>query len=270
MNFNDFETSRAVYTTTNYSLFKKLLGNRDVSPERIAKIRKSIEQRGYISSPITVNENLEIIDGQGRAEALQQLSMPVEFVVQEGLTIEDCVAMNINSTNWSTVDYIRSYAERGNEDYIQLEGIIQSFQLPLTVVLAAIRGNVGNGASNGIVKSGRFHAERWQYDTSRSKLAYLERVGKHCKKSKVLLAFLFCMQVKGCDKDRLLEVAEGHSKDIEKRAKVEDICEAIEDKYNYKKASHTRIYFKSEYKKYCLESNAGYSTRWGEEDDEGN
>ena len=39
-------------------------GNRITSVGRINKIKRSIMQVGYITSPILVNENMEIIDGQ--------------------------------------------------------------------------------------------------------------------------------------------------------------------------------------------------------------
>ena len=35
-----------VYETTNYSKFKKMLDNREVSPNRVQKIVKSIDQVG--------------------------------------------------------------------------------------------------------------------------------------------------------------------------------------------------------------------------------
>lgn len=58
-----------VYETTNYSKFKKMLDNREVSPNRVQKIVKSIDQVGYVMSPIIVNEKMEVIDGQGRLAA---------------------------------------------------------------------------------------------------------------------------------------------------------------------------------------------------------
>lgn len=56
--------SKEIKVTNNYEMFKILAGNRGVSPARVKKIKKSIEDVGYITSPILVNEKMEVIDGQ--------------------------------------------------------------------------------------------------------------------------------------------------------------------------------------------------------------
>ena len=73
-----------IYRTTNYGMFRRLLGNRDVTEARISKIVNRIEENGYIESPIAINEKYEVIDGQGRLEALKRLKMPVDYYVVEG------------------------------------------------------------------------------------------------------------------------------------------------------------------------------------------
>ena len=79
-----------VYQTSNYDLFKKLNGNRDVKNEKV--IIKSIQKIGLIDNPIIVNEKYEVIDGQNRLKALQTLNMPVLFHVIPGLNIDDAIA----------------------------------------------------------------------------------------------------------------------------------------------------------------------------------
>lgn len=56
-----------IYKTDDHTLFKKLEGNRDV--RSVEKIIKSIDNVGYVLSPILVNEKYEVIDGQNRLEA---------------------------------------------------------------------------------------------------------------------------------------------------------------------------------------------------------
>ena len=64
-----------IYITADYGKFKKLPGNRDVKGTQ--KIIDSIETVGYVLSPILVNENMEVIDGQNRLDALRALKLPV-------------------------------------------------------------------------------------------------------------------------------------------------------------------------------------------------
>ena len=104
-----------IFTTTEYDLFKRLKGNRDVTNKRVAIIKESISSIGYVSNPVIVNENYEVIDGQGRVRALMELGLPVEYRIITGLGIDDCRAMNLKPTGWSINDFVKSYAEYGNK-----------------------------------------------------------------------------------------------------------------------------------------------------------
>ena len=120
------ESAIKVYETNNYDMFKQMLGNRDIKGE--SKIVESIKRVGLVYSPIIVNENYEVIDGQNRLEALRQLELPVYFIIQEGLGIEACRSLNIGQTNWGTEDYIYSYADVGNKNYRRLASLMTEFQ----------------------------------------------------------------------------------------------------------------------------------------------
>lgn len=121
------ETAYNVYTTTDYSIFKRLLGNRDIPESRISKIVESIQTIGWVRNPIIVNEKMEVIDGQGRLTALQRLKMPVEYIVAEGAGNKECIYMNMNMVNWKLPDFIKSYAEQGNENYKRLLGLMEKY-----------------------------------------------------------------------------------------------------------------------------------------------
>ena len=70
------EKTTLVRQTNNYMKFQILKGNRNVSQSRVNKIIASINRVGYITNPIIVNEHMEVIDGQGRLEALKTLQLP--------------------------------------------------------------------------------------------------------------------------------------------------------------------------------------------------
>ena len=50
------EGNEITLNTRNYEIFKKLQGNRAVQEDRIKNIINSINEVGYIKSPIVVNE----------------------------------------------------------------------------------------------------------------------------------------------------------------------------------------------------------------------
>ena len=127
LNNKTAETAYNVYVTKDYSIFKRLVGNRDIPESRISKIVESIQTIGWVHNPIIVNEKMEVIDGQGRLTALQRLKMPVEYIIAEGAGNKECIYMNMNMVNWKLPDFIKSYAEQGNENYQRLLGLMEKY-----------------------------------------------------------------------------------------------------------------------------------------------
>lgn len=121
------EKTYSVYVTKDYSIFKRLIGNRDIPESRISKIVESIQTIGWVHNPIIVNEKMEVIDGQGRLTALQRLKMPIEYIIAEGAGNKECIYMNMNMVNWKLPDFIKSYAEQGNENYQRLLSLMQRY-----------------------------------------------------------------------------------------------------------------------------------------------
>lgn len=132
-----------VYSTNDYSIFKHLDGNREITVRRKARIKESIATVGYVMNPIVVNENLEVIDGQGRLEAFKDLGLPVYYVVAEGAGIDECRQLNLGQSNWTTLDFARSYADYGNVNYERLMDIIDDYGKGLNSD-DSIFGMVGN------------------------------------------------------------------------------------------------------------------------------
>ena len=82
-----------VYEEDDYSVFKRLEGNRTVLSNRLKNLIESF-RGGEILNPIVVNKNMEIIDGQGRFEARRTLGLPIVYVIDPDATIEDCRRIN--------------------------------------------------------------------------------------------------------------------------------------------------------------------------------
>lgn len=163
-----------IYQTTNYSQFKRLKGNRDVRNAK--KIMDSINEVGYVLSPILVNESMEVIDGQNRLEALKSLGMPVAYIVQEGIGDKECKALNINQSNWTTEQFINSYAECGNESYERLQFLVANFKKKgfglEGVVFMAVPGMIprAGGATYAGIKAGTFVLSEERYELTKLRL----------------------------------------------------------------------------------------------------
>lgn len=205
------QTTARVLTTTNYGMFKILDGNREVIKPRIGRIKRSIMENGYIHNPIIVNERMEVIDGQGRLEALRQLEMPVEYLVYKDLTIFHCIALNISQTPWTLMDYIRSYAERGSTSYQFLYTLIKRYnKLTPGICSCACTGNISDGKYSKI-KTGDFECTGEQYERADELLAYVMRFHKAIKTHKkgpdnyICHAIMFAFSMRNVDKERLVQ-----------------------------------------------------------------
>lgn len=112
--------------TRDYHLFKFMAGNRAIK-NRAENIKESIQKIGWISNPIIVNQDMEIIDGQSRFCALRDLNLPIEYQVIPHLDIDDCRTLNRYNTEWGSLDYLNSYAAEGNMNYIRLKNLMETF-----------------------------------------------------------------------------------------------------------------------------------------------
>lgn len=236
-----------VYATEDYSKFKRLDGNRGVADGRVKKIINSITSIGYMPVPILVNKNFEIIDGQGRVEACKRLGLPVYYIMVDGVGIEECIAMNINQVNWTINDYIKSYADRGNESYQYLLDLNTKFapDFKQPPVLYAACGFASGGGVREIIKSGGVQISKRQYDKARVALSWLYNVKNVIDKvvgrsEYYYVALLYCYFHKDIDNDRLERKVKAAT-DIYPVANIGQSLKAIEDIYNYHNSNKVYI-----------------------------
>ena len=164
-----------VYITKDYSIFKRLVGNRDIPESRISKIVESIQTIGWVHNPIIVNENMEVIDGQGRLTALQRLKMPVEYIIAEGAGNKECIYMNMNMVNWALPDFIKSYAEQGNENYQRLLSLIENYANGNLNIISTAVYRVSKAKTREI-KSGILQLTEEQYRAAIPRLEYIKPI----------------------------------------------------------------------------------------------
>ena len=112
--------------TTNYSLFKLVFGNRKINQAHVKRIKASMMENPLITL-IIVNERMEIIDGQHRFYALQELGLPVYYVIINGYGKKEVQIYNVNTSSWKKNDYLQSYCEQGLDDYVLLKKFCDSY-----------------------------------------------------------------------------------------------------------------------------------------------
>ena len=200
-----------IYETYDYPLFKRLEGNRDI--KCVKKIVDSIQKIGYVLNPILVNEKYEVIDGQNRICALEELGLPVHYYIVKGANIETARHLNLGRTNWKPIDYIKSYAEEGHESYQLLCKLLieNSGYGAYEMVGITKKFIITTGWPTKSIETGEFNMSIKEYNDAQEILSYLNElkdIVPNIKGSRrtIITALAWCLGLKECNKKRLIEV----------------------------------------------------------------
>ena len=235
----DEKVAYNVYTTNDYSIFKRLPGNRDIPESRISKIVESIQSIGWVHNPIIVNEKMEVIDGQGRLTALQRLKMPVEYVVAPGAGNKECIYMNMNMVNWKLPDFVKSYAEQGNENYQRLLSLMERYANGNLNIISTALYRISKAKLRDI-KEGTLQLTEEQYKAAIPRLEYIKPLLDKLDPKKLPGSIIILMQTlvyyydyEEVDKERLLYSVEKYIYNASPWVNNIDCEKEIENAYNY-------------------------------------
>ena len=199
-----------IYRTTNYDIFKKLEGNRDLIKDD--RIIKSIKNIGYIDNPIIVNEKLEVIDGQNRLEALKKLGLPVEYHIVNGIGIKEARQLNIGQKNWTPLDYTKSNADSGVESYVKLLKFYDESRIEISALIQMSKSIVGRrGGISDLFKTGGYIMSKQEEKILTATVPWIVKNKNYFKEMKGnyrlnILAFAYAYNVAGIDKSRLTKL----------------------------------------------------------------
>ena len=141
------ETTITVFLTSDYSIFKYFLGNRDImmSKAAVSKMKMSIKNNGwYKDSLIDVIHGMFVVDGQTRIEALKQIQKEgggtheIMYRVRKNVPLEQIIRENSERNNWKTKDYISSHIKQGNEQYKIFANMMKKYGLTYTALISII------------------------------------------------------------------------------------------------------------------------------------
>jgi hypothetical protein len=115
-----------VLTTNDYSLFKIIKGNRDVNKLHIKRLVDSFRDE-YLLTPLIINQNYEIIDGQHRYHAAKELGLPINFIICNDYSLKQVQLLNTNMKNWKKIDYLNTFCDLGYEHYLKFRNFLQTY-----------------------------------------------------------------------------------------------------------------------------------------------
>ena len=255
-----------IYTTKDYGKFRRLKGNRDVTDDRKNKIKASIEAVGYILSPITVNEYFEVIDGQGRLAAVSEMGLPVYYCISKGAGIKECIAMNIHQSNWRTIDYVKSYAENGNQSYVLLLKLIDMYhgKIPIDSIIGIAFNTRGQLFNAAIVKKGRFVFDQADFQMANDTCQYIVPLKQYLDQIKgperlKTMSISWIYQYCKYDKERLNKIIVEQFPIIKPVVDhhPELFMQDLSELYNKRLSPKKCVLFDAEYRKWAMENVYG-------------
>lgn len=134
------ERMEQVYYTKDYDKFKMLEDNRAIKINK--DLKESITNKGILE-PITVNEYMQILDGQHRFSVAKALNVSVPFKVVSGLKLIDILDTKATTKNWTANDYIDFFAKKNNKSYIKLKNMMKEEKLDANILISMYhKGNL--------------------------------------------------------------------------------------------------------------------------------
>jgi ParB-like nuclease domain len=150
-----------VEKTKDYTIFQTITGNRDVNPKHVEDLIQAIKRKNLLQYfPVLLNEYMQIIDGQHREAACEELEIEVPYVVVPGLTLDDVMSINTNSKSWTMIDFVEAYIKKGNKAYQELLDFSQHHDVSMSISASLLHGPVSASATslsmNRLIKEGKF------------------------------------------------------------------------------------------------------------------
>lgn len=234
-----------VYETYDYGKFKKMDFNRKTGEVRIQKVIESFKE-GEVLNPIIVNKRFYVGDGQARFEAKKRLERPIQYVIDDRVTIEDCRRMNRFNTPWGAHDFAVSYAESGKNDYHRLLAICDEQNISISLALRlANKGSAGkqNSVYDGTLKFSSDDMEQVRNcmilaNELKKVSAYTKRLGQA-----FYISCLVCQQTNGFDQARMIKNFEKCRSSFVAVANLEGMLKEFSRIYNKYGKSSEKLYF---------------------------
>lgn len=229
--------------TQDYNLFRKVLGNRDLSDSHVRRLAEAFADKPELAeySFITVNERMEVIDGQHRLEALKRLGRPVYYMTVPGLNLKDVQRLNSGSKQWRPIDYAKSYRVLGVEPYRLYLEFRAKYKLNHDVLLKYM--SLKNNTSTQAFKDGKFVVK--DLASAVTYCHQLVEISAHYDKATLrdwALGFLRIMGSPAYDHNRMLQKVSKHSGRFREASGEIETSREIERIYNFGKGQKVRLF----------------------------
>lgn len=238
-----------IYFTREYSRFKNIWGNRELSQSKIKKLTNDIvnglDMLRYC--PIIVDDQMNVIDGQHRLWVAKQLKSNIWYVIADKKNLHEIAKINSAVERWKVKDFINCYCTLANENYKTLEAFMSKNNVNATIAINLLAAGVINTNSGTAATSKEtFEAGQFKVKFEKDANELMALVSKfHGYKGYNSRSFIEAIQrikrANKCDMDRLIENFQTNMKIMDGALSVKQIIVKLEEIYNHKKSIRVQI-----------------------------
>lgn len=241
MAYQETKQIMAINITTDYQMFQILEHNRAVNPAHVAKIMQSMKEE-HLVSPICVNQDMEIIDGQHRYEASKNLGLPVYYYICENYGHEQVQRLNTNQNNWGIKDFHEHFVSLGKEEYVHLDNFMAAYALPLNVarLFATIKNRRHH--RNLVFKTGQFQFTNQNAEKIARRYNAIRNYWDFSEKKSFVIAFLNIIENPLTNWTRLKESIQNHHHRLRVEVNVDEFAKGLNKLYNHGRKDRVRLY----------------------------
>jgi hypothetical protein len=192
MIMNGFEVETMIYRTEDDEIFNLHQNNRPINQSNVRKKMKSLTKVRKLLSPIKVDKNFNVIDGNHRIVAIRELKrngiiIPISFYMTEDDSEDNMIEMNVEVRTWKLKDYVLKYSKQGKEQYQIIMRIANKYNVSIDDVVTVPFSGSGTGNVSDKVKNGTFSYHDWEkveeYFEYLIELKEMIRIHKNFKRS---------------------------------------------------------------------------------------
>lgn len=228
-----------VFETTDYDKFKFIGINREVPSSHRNRMIASMSEEALMT-PIIVNEDMYIIDGQTRFEARKALGLPIPYILMKGYDIEQTYRLSGLHKNWTSREFAQSYALKGLPEYQLFEYFRQKYQFTYGCAMCMLSNTVVADYEG--FKKGQFKvADQTHADECAEQLLEIGKFYSGFRRERFVKAMLIALHHDSFDFKGFMNRLEYMSIRLVNCASTGDYLKLIEEIYNYNITKEKKI-----------------------------
>ncbi|MDP3561735.1 MAG: ParB/RepB/Spo0J family partition protein [Legionellaceae bacterium] len=236
---------KEIKSTTDYAIFKQIVSNREVDPRHVKRLVKSIEKNNMLHlNAIIVNDAMEVVDGQHRLEAAEELGVPVYYVVDSEVGKAQISQLNSVKKDWSMMDYVNYWTIEKAPGFDVLSRFVSEHSyLPVSTILLLLSTDASRNTA--ALREGKVDVSN--LEQANEVLGYVRdfrNIIDYAFSRNFMLAVFHMVKSGKYDHARMMQKLELQSRSLVKCVNTRQYRDLLEEIYNFRAHDQNKVSFR--------------------------